>query len=105
MRETVDSDRENLPAYFETLSYKARIAVEVECPHCKKVFNIPGGGDKECAMYLVNRHLGTAKQTVDSNIKATRVYSAEELHLMGNPMLDEKKLLTEWGEEGTDIDS
>jgi len=85
-REAMDSDRENLPAYFAKLSERAL------------------NGDKECLIYLIDRHLGKAKQTVDSNIKASRVYSAEELRLMAGPMIDESRLLAEWeGEENVQV--
>ena len=78
MREAIDCDRENLPAYFQKLSEKAL------------------QGDKEALIYLIDRHLGKSKVTVDSNIKATRVYTAEELRLMSSPMIDERTLLQEW---------
>jgi len=80
MRESIDQDRENLPAYFDKLS---EIALR---------------GDKEALIYLINRHLGSPKQSIDARVKASREYSPEELALMREPFTDQAGYLNGWGE-------
>jgi len=80
MKEAIDQDRANLPAYFDKLS---EIALR---------------GDKEALIYLINRHLGSPKQSIDARVKASREYSPEELALMREPFNDQAEFLNGWGE-------
>ncbi len=80
MKESIEQDRDNLPDYFNKLS---EIALR---------------GDKEALIYLINRHLGSPKQSIDARVKASREYSPEELALMRQPLLDQANLLNGRGE-------
>ena len=54
-------------------------------------------GDKEACIYLIDRRMGRPHQSQDLRVKAERVYSPEELQLMNAPLLDQSKLIEQWG--------
>ena len=65
MKEAISNDSQNLPAYFKALSEQALREKEVVCPHCKGGFVVKIAGDRESITYLIDRHMGKAKQQVD----------------------------------------
>jgi len=50
IKEAIENDSQNLPSYFEKLAELAK------------------SGDREALFYLIDRHLGKAKQTVSTDI-------------------------------------
>lgn len=69
--EAVTNIDRNLPQLFEALMYKALLEVNVKCPNCKHSFNIPGEGDKEALIYLIDRRLGKPKMQLNLEAKET----------------------------------
>ena len=61
MKEAIERDAQSLPLYFQTLSEKAK------------------NGDREAAIYLIDRHLGKAKQPTDPTVQIILTPDALEL--------------------------
>ncbi len=52
------------------------------------------GGDKECAMYLVDRVMGRPRQEIDQRVKAMVIVSPDDYEMAVRVAIaDEKKLL------------
>ncbi len=62
-----------LPDVFTALINKALEIIPITCPQCGFKHDIIGCGDKEVAMYLIDRRLGKPRQQVDSNIMQATV--------------------------------
>ncbi|KKK77122.1 hypothetical protein LCGC14_2856770, partial [marine sediment metagenome] len=54
-------------------------SIAIKCPECKYSFTIPGGGDKDCLVYLVNRHAGAPKQHIDLEGKVEHILTPDKL--------------------------
>lgn len=99
VNEAIDSVDEALPDIFESLINKAKLKISVTCPECKQSFEIPGGGDKDCAIYLADRRLGRPKQAIDQTIKGEILITPDMRALAAREMIEikeeEAKLLKE----------
>lgn len=75
--EALDAD---IPAIFQALKHNAVRELEITCPDCGHSFKIPGVGDKDSAIYLIDRRLGRPKQALDVSAK-TMLFTADDYRL------------------------
>ena len=91
IREMLDRDSENVPLYFQALSHRALVEVPVVCPHCNRGFNISGGGDREAAIYLIDRHLGKPKASAEIDLSGGESLGIGMIEQLRQLMIDTQK--------------
>ena len=58
-----------IPDILTALRAAALKRRNVKCPHCSQNFNLPGGGDVKAMMYLLDRHFGKPKGSLEIEAK------------------------------------
>ena len=60
-----------LPNIIRKLIEKATYETKHICPHCAKTIIIPGGGDRDALIYLIDRRMGKPRQSTDIELKGS----------------------------------
>ena len=83
---------ENLPAIVGSLACRAT-GGPVECPHCGSHFSSPAGGDREAAIYLIDRLLGRPKIEIDQRITSELRLTADDYALLARAAALEARVI------------
>ena len=67
------ANQKYIPDILTALRSAALKRRNVKCPHCSQNFNLPGGGDVKAMMYLLNRHFGMPKGSLEIEAKKQSV--------------------------------
>lgn len=53
-------------------------------------------GDKDAAIYLIDRRLGRPHQSIDQRVKGVILFTADDYELMSRPQAEEQKLIARY---------
>lgn len=105
IQEYLESNISRLPELLEALTNKALIKISVVCPKCGERYEIPGAGDKEAAIYIIDRHLGRPHQSQDLRVQTKILFTPDDYELATRvARLEEQKLIEQYStarENGT----
>ncbi len=97
-----------IPDILTALRAAALKRRNVKCPHCSQNFNLPGGGDVKAMMYLLDRHFGKPKGSLEIEAKKPSItgddlvdipnqIAAREVFLLGT--IDAEYEVTKYGSD------
>lgn len=92
----VEANKGKVTDLLEALYTRGLEMQSVKCPKCQNSFEIKSCGDRESAIYVIDRILGRPHQSQDLRIKAgVLTFTPDDYELMTRPGLAEQELIEE----------
>jgi len=107
----LQAHQSKIPQLLAELTALALKLQTVKCPNCNEYHDVKGGGNIVALKYLLDRHYGTAPQSIKVEAKAlvltgddysrisVEIKEAERLLLKGLPVLTDPRMAIEDTEE------